>query len=245
MIEFRGKTLLCPRVTRHRIRAADIAGHDSGAGQAQLRQRPRQIFNGESTALPIRHGVLGAQAIEIDRDVDVGRAQSLSELRELCPPVRTLNGAPPVLVHARPVICPRMNLQLPSPLRAPVPENIPRPPAFEISAAPNADFLNEAQFEGPVHPAAATPAGWPHIPVRMIIEGNENERLNQTAHPERREMMKIARAVNHERRHPGTELAVKFFDQAARRRKTEARSPPARIQDRQIAGQVAPGIIEV
>ena len=79
----------------------------------------------------------------------------------------------------------------------------------------------------------------------MIIKGNKDERLHEAAHPERREMMKVARAVNDERRHPRAELAVKFFDQPPWRREAKARSPFARVHHRKVRGQTVPGIIEV
>ena len=51
-----------------------------------------------------------------------------------------------------------------------VAENLMRPPALEVPAAPNARLHQERQLEGAIDPAATTPAGRTHVPVRMIIE---------------------------------------------------------------------------
>src|SRR5262249_25744693 len=86
VIHFRCETLLAPGITRKRPCATDISGNDS-AVMRQQSQRPLQVFDGKPPALPIGHSFFRAQAIEIDRDIDLDRAQPPNELRELLPPV--------------------------------------------------------------------------------------------------------------------------------------------------------------
>ena len=138
-----------------------------------------------------------------------------------------------------------MNLQLPGPFRAKVPENISRPPAFEISAAPDAGLLELLNLQGAIDPAAASPLRRPHIPIGMIIEGNEDEWFGQSPNPKSAQMMKVAGTENEKRRQPWIELAKKFLDQARRRREPQARAPLARVDYRQIGRQIGPGIIEI
>ena len=91
-------------------------------------------------------------------------------------------------------------------------ENVVRPPALKISAAPDRDVLNVREIEHAIDPAATTPFWRSNIPVGMIIKRNENNRLRDSTKPKRAQIMKIARAIEDERRELRIELAVKFFD---------------------------------
>src|SRR4051812_26129348 len=118
-----------------------------------------------------------------------------------------------------------MHFQLAASFGAPVPEKLVRPPALEIPATPNADLLQRRQFEGAINPAAAGPARRALIPIRMVIERNQDERPVQPAEPERGQMVEIAGTIDDEGRQLRTNLAIKFLDQPARRGKTQTRSP--------------------
>src|SRR5260370_40766733 len=91
-------------------------------------------------------------------------------------------------------------------------KNIVRPPALEISAAPNSDMLNVRELQRAIDPAAAAPFRRTHIPVRMIIKRNENDWFIQPAKPKRTEIMEIARAIKNERRNLASKLVVEFLD---------------------------------
>lgn len=98
MVHLAGKTLFGPRVNRWRKRATDIAAHDPRIGGTQLRERPAYLFQGEAAALPIRHGLFRAEAIEIDRDVDIRPLQRPDKLGETLLPARAQNGATTILI---------------------------------------------------------------------------------------------------------------------------------------------------
>ncbi|MEY2542680.1 MAG: hypothetical protein QOE81_141 [Verrucomicrobiota bacterium] len=91
-------------------------------------------------------------------------------------------------------------------------KNVMRPPALEISAAPDRDVLDLRKFERAIDPSAASPFRRTHIPVRVIIERNQNDWFIQPAKPKRSEIMEIARAVENEWRNPASEFAVEFLD---------------------------------
>ena len=54
---------------------------------------------------------------------------------------------------------------------------------LEIRAAPNDSLLEKGGLERTVHPGAATPVGRPGIPIRMVIEGNQDKGLLKLANP--------------------------------------------------------------
>src|ERR1700704_4445202 len=122
-----------------------------------------------------------------------------------------------------------MDFELARAFRAAVTENLLRPPAFEISAAPHADLLNVWKLERAIHPTATAPFGRAHIPVGMVVEGNKNGRLRQLPGPKPREMVKITRAVENERWQLRLILAIKLLDQTRRRGKAQLRAPIARV----------------
>jgi len=105
--------------------------------------------------------------------------------------------------------------------------------------------LHLRQFESTIDPAAASPTRGADIPVRMIVEGHEHERLGKPANPEAAQVMEIAGAINKKRREPRIELAKKFLDQPRGRGETQTRPPFPRIQHRQVAREIGPGIVEI
>ena len=105
-----------------------------------------------------------------------------------------------------------MNLKIAIALRAAVPENLRRPPALEISAAPNADQLHMRKFERAIDPTATAPFRRAHIPIGVVIERDDNHRLAEASNPEGSQVMKIAGAVEQKGRKLRFELAIKFFN---------------------------------
>jgi len=113
-----------------------------------------------------------------------------------------------------------MNFKPAYALAATVGKNIVRPPALEISAAPNGDVLDVRELKRTIDPAAAAPFRRTNIPVRMIIKRNENDWFIQPTKPKRTEIMEIARAIENERRNLLSEFVVESLDQRWRCRKT-------------------------
>jgi hypothetical protein len=105
-----------------------------------------------------------------------------------------------------------MNFEFASALGAAIAKNIVRPPAFEITAAPHAHSLDVRKFQGAIDPAAATPSWRANIPIRMIIERNDDDGLRDSPNPKRAQIMKIARAIKDKRRKARFKLAVKLID---------------------------------
>jgi hypothetical protein len=185
VIHIRGETLLAPRIPRRGKGPADIAAKNLRARGAQLRQRPLDVCQGEAAALPIGHGVLRPQTIKVDRDIEIRPVQRADELLETLPPVSTEDHSGSSSIGGRPAIRPGVDLQSSGPFRATIAEQPARPPALEIPAAPHAHFFHEWQFERPIHPAATAPVRRTHIPIRMIVERDQNEWLRHPARPER------------------------------------------------------------
>src|SRR6202048_3375216 len=160
-------------------------------------------------------------------------------------PIITQNRAAPLSIFERPPIGPRVDFELAGAFRPAIAENLLRPPAFEISAAPDADFLNARKFERAIHPTATAPFGRAHIPVGMVVEGNKNGWLRQLPNPKRSEMVKIAGAVKEERRQLRLILAIKFFDQTLRRGKAQLRPPITRVPHGQAENALRPRVIQI
>src|ERR1041385_7514143 len=146
MVYLRGEPLFRARIFRWGKGAADIA-RDDLRFRPQFRQRPRNVLHREAAALPIRHCVFRPQAIEVDRDINVGAGESLGELCKPCAPVRGDDCALSILFRSRPPVGPRKTFQSPASSRPPISEELSRPPALEISTAPNADFLKSRKLE--------------------------------------------------------------------------------------------------
>jgi len=105
-----------------------------------------------------------------------------------------------------------VNFELSGSLGPAIAKELPWPPALEISATPNADLLELRNLEGAIHPAAASPSRRAHVPIRMVIERDEHERLRQASNPKRTQMMKVARAIDEKRREAWAEFVEKSFD---------------------------------
>ncbi len=120
-----------------------------------------------------------------------------------------------------------------------------RPPALEIPATPNRDLPDMRQLQRAINPGAATPARRTHIPIRVIVEGNERDRLVRRSKPQSGQMMKVARAVEDKFRELRFDLAIKLLDRPRRSGEAEVRSPSRRINGGQTVRNLVPGGIEI
>src|SRR5206468_6229581 len=169
MIEFRSEALFETRILRRRVGATNIASNNL-RGLAQLPDRPFKISNGEAASFPIRHCIAPIETVKIDRDVNVFSAGRFQKLVKVLAPIITEDGAPALSIFYRTVVCPRMDLKNACAFGATVAENLVRPPAFKISATPNAHSAHLRKFQCAIHPSAAAPFRRTHIPIRMIVE---------------------------------------------------------------------------
>src|SRR5205809_558923 len=135
-------------------------------------------------------------------------------------PVLAQDSARTLSIFHRAIVDPGMNFEPAGPFGASIGENIMRPPAFEIPAPPDRDMLHVLELESAIDPTAASPLRRRDRPVRMIVERNENERLDESAQPKRAQVMIIARAVKRERREVRLNFEVKSFDDSRRCRET-------------------------
>lgn len=216
MIPLRSEMLLPARVFRLRVSAANVAGNNLRAF-AQFAQRPFEIDNCESATFPICDRVVCAKTIEIDRDVNLSAAEIGSEILEATAPVFRQDCTGTLSIFHRAIVSPGMNFKPAFAFGPTIGENIVRPPAFEISAAPNCDVLHMRQLERAIDPTAAAPFWRTNIPIRMIIKRNKNNRISQPAKPKRAQVMEVAGAIENKWRKPRLELAVERFNQTGRR----------------------------
>ena len=228
-----------------RICAANVAGDDLRRF-AQSSQSPLKIENRKSAAFPVCYRLFCAKAIEIDRDINTFFAEVFYELVKVLPPILAQNGAATLLIFRGPSIRPWMNVKNACSLRATIAKKLMRPPAFKISATPNADAAHVRKFQRAIHPSAAAPFRRAHVPVRVIVEGDNSDGLGETPNPERSQIMKITGAVEQKR---GRKLclifAVKLGDQPWRRGETQFRPPIARIDKGQIKRLISPCVIQI
>lgn len=138
-----------------------------------------------------------------------------------------------------------MHVQFAGPFGAAIPQKLPRPPAFEIAAAPNVHFADVRQLERAIDPGARAPARRRHRPIRMIIERNYRHAFGRMAKPERGQIMEIAGAVENERREPRLVFAIKVFDDARRRAEAQARPPLFGVDPSEPERVVRPGVIKI
>src|SRR5262249_30240029 len=173
-IELSSETLLPTCIMRWRISAADVSTDDT-ARFAQFSKRPLKIGHRKAAALPVRHRLFQAQAIEVDCDVDVFWTETLRKFFKTTAPVITQNRALPLPIFQWPIVCPRMNFKNSGAFRTTVAEDLMRPPTFKIVAAPDTRKPYIWQCQCPVNPSTTRPFRGPHIPIRMVIEGDEDD----------------------------------------------------------------------
>ena len=85
-------------------------------------------------------------------------------------PIISQDRTAPLSIFDRAIINPRVNFEPAFALGATIGENIVRPPALEISAAPNRDVLDVRELERAIDPSTTTPFRRTNVPVRMIIK---------------------------------------------------------------------------
>ena len=184
MVPIRSEFLLPSRVFRFGIRTADIAS-DNLIAFAQFRQRPFKITDRKLTVLPIRDGLVGAQAIHIDCYVNIRAAKIRRELLEMSAPIVSQDRVRALSIVDWAIVSPGMNFELAVSLRPTVRKNVVRPPAFKISAAPDRNVPQLFELKRAIDPAAASPFRRANVPVRMIIERDQEERPVDTTKPQR------------------------------------------------------------
>ena len=169
MIPFGGEALFPARVIRRGKRAADVAGNDS-AVFPQFCERPFEIPGLKPSILPICHRVTRPKTIEIDRNVNISVAEIGNEHFEIISPILAQDRTATLSIFDGAIISPRVNFEPAFALGATIGENIVRPPALEISAAPNRDVLDVHELERAIDPASTAPLWRTHVPVRVIIK---------------------------------------------------------------------------
>ena len=97
------------------------------------------------------------------------------------PPILAQNRSAPLSIFHRPLIGPGMNFQTAGAFRAAISKKLSWPPALKIAAAPNADAPDMGELQRTIDPAAAAPLRRANVPIGMIVERNNNERLRDTA----------------------------------------------------------------
>src|SRR5581483_8913316 len=240
-----GCDLLCPPgIMWGRVSAADVAG-DNARGFAQSLQCPYKIDNGEAAVLPVGHRFVAAKTIEVDGDVDIFAGDSPDKSLKSFPPIRPHNRAATMSILRRSIVGPRMDFEFAGAFRAPIPKNLPRPPAFEITTAPYAHLLHVGQLERTIDPTSCGPSRRRHGPIGMVVERNDRDASRQPTQPKRGQVMKITGAVEHERPKLRRDFAIELFDQTRRRRKSQARPPLARIEPRERPRRIRPRSVKI
>jgi hypothetical protein len=130
--------------------------------------------------------------------------------------------------------------------RTTVPENLVRPPAFEVAATPNTRMPHIWNFQCAIDPPTTSPFRRAHIPVRMIIEGDQDNRFGNMPQPQCSQMVKIAGPIEQEfRRNICLVFPIELFNQARRRAETQLRSPVSRLNYRKTERFVRPRVIQI
>ena len=158
------------------------------------------------------------QAIEIDRDVDIFAGETYRKFFKTLAPTITQDRTLSLSIFQWPIVCPRMDFKNSGAFGATIAENLVRPPTFEIAAAPNAREPYIWKFQRAVHPSATGPFRGPHVPIGMIIKGYEDDGFGNRTQSERCQVVKVAGAVEQERRGEiCLVLPIERFDQTRRR----------------------------
>ena len=136
MVHFRSEFLFPARVMRWGIGAAYVSPDDARRC-AYFSERPLKIWHCEATAFPVRHRLFNAQAIEIDRDINIFARETIYKVFEMVAPVIVQDRAFSLSIFRWPIVRPGMHFKISSALGATIAENLVRKPTFEIAAAPN------------------------------------------------------------------------------------------------------------
>ncbi len=182
MIPFCREPLRPARVLRDGERTTDVA-RDNARALTKLSDSPCDILRRKTPILPVCDRVARTQAVEIHCDVNARTVQLRDEALELLVPALAKDRAAPLLLLRRSIVGPGMNLEFARAFGATIPKDLSRPPTFKIPATPDADLSDVWQLKRAIYPATASPSWRPDIPVGMIVEGNDNERLRRSAYP--------------------------------------------------------------
>ncbi len=250
MVEARSQGLRAAREFRGRPRAAEIGPHDVRMG-SEFRDGPNEIARRKLTAFPVCDGLVLAQAIQVDRKIQTPSRQPPRKRPEAIAPVRgTHRGGQQLgLAASVAVIGPRMHLQASTAQGPMICKEAGRPPIFEATQSPDAcQGERGRQIQCAIDPAAARPTGRPNIPIRMIVKGDQRERLiRKSLQPKRGQMMKIARPKKQVRRprNDRRNFPVERLDRGAWRDEAQARSPGPQIDPRQVTQNPWPRPVEI
>lgn len=161
------------------------------------------------------------------------------------PPIVAQNRAATLSIFHRPLIGPRVHLQTTGTFCPAISKKLSWPPALKIAAAPNADAPHMRELQRTIDPAAAAPFWRTNVPIGMIVERNNDERLPDTPDPERAQMVKIARAIKQKWREPRFKFAIELVDQPRRHGEAKLRPPLARINNGQAKRLIPPCVIQI
>src|SRR5207247_1330697 len=129
---------------------------------------------------------------------------------------------------------------------AAVAENLVWPPTFEVAATPNTRMSHIWKFQGAIDPSTTAPFRRTHVPVRMIIEGDEDDRFGNRPQPQCGQMVKIAGPIEQEfRRNICLVFPIELFNQAWRRGETQLRSPVPCLNYTKTERFVTPRVIQI
>jgi hypothetical protein len=245
VIEFRSEPLFETRVSWRRIGTTNIPSNNPRR-LAQFSQRPFEICNREAASFPIRYRGARIETVEINCDVNIFSLGRFHKLLKVPAPVIAQDRAPAFSIFGTAIVRPGMNVQHACAFRSTITENLVRPPALEISAAPDARTFEVFQLQCAINPTATSPLGRTHIPVRVVIERNENEWSGNATEPKRRQIVEVARSVEQKRRSEiRFVLTIKLGDQMWRRREAQPWAPPACVNHRKTQRLIPPRVIQI
>src|SRR2546430_6330576 len=153
--------------------AANVATKDPEKF-ARLPERPLKLDNREPAALPICHCLFDPKAIEVDCDVNIFAPDGFQKLLKTVTPIFAKNGALALSIFHGTIVCPGMDFQSACVFGVTVAEDLVRPPAFKIPATPNAHPAHVRKLQCAIDPTAASPCRRTHVPIRVIVERNNN-----------------------------------------------------------------------
>ena len=190
MVEPAGEFLENRLIAGTRPTAAEIAADDLHLFP-QRPQRPDEIVAGEAAVLPIREGLAGGETIHVDGDVDLVVVMVVQPIHKQGFPVSYPQWIEVGGITNAP-LPPGINNESMGLGRAPIAEKPPRKVALETAATPDADAFDAGIFQRAIDPRAARPIRRADVPVGMIVEREEGERLVKLPLPDGAQVVEIA-----------------------------------------------------
>src|SRR5207248_3966305 len=123
-----------------------------------------EIPGRKPSVLPICQRVLRPKTIEIDRNVNILVAEIGNKHFEMIAPIFLQDRTATLSIFDWAIVSPGMNFKPAHAFGAAVGKDIVRPPALEISAAPNRDVLDVHELERAIDPASTAPLWRTHVP---------------------------------------------------------------------------------